>query len=82
MTFHANLQVSSLHYTVRKKEDSDWLAQNIDKVVADQKRKTNSQEVIKYKQIQTSSLHRRLNSSEWNSGNKDKNADASRTHLP
>jgi hypothetical protein len=75
-TFHANLQVSGLHYTVRKKTDSDWLEKNIDKVVADQKKKTNSPEVIRYKQIQTNSLHRGLNSSEWNSGNKDKNADA------
>jgi hypothetical protein len=76
ITFHANLQVSGLHYTVRKKQDSDWLAENINKVVVDQKTKTNSAEVIKYKQIQTNSLHRGLNSSEWNSGNKGKNADA------
>jgi hypothetical protein len=72
-TFHANLQVSGLHYTVRKKQDSDWLAENIKKVVADQQTKTNSAEVVKYKQIQTNSLHRGLNSSEWNSGNKGKN---------
>jgi hypothetical protein len=76
ITFHANLQVSGLHYTVRKKQDSDWLAENINKVVADQKTSTNSAEVIKYKQIQTNSLHRGLNSSEWNSGNKGKNTDA------
>jgi len=75
-TFHANLEVSNLHYTVRKKADSDWLAENIKKVEADQKTKTNSAAVSKYKQIQTNSLHRGLNSAEWNSGNKGKNPDA------
>jgi hypothetical protein len=76
-TYRARLEVNNLHYTVRKKTDSDWLEKNIDNVVEDQgkKTKTDSATVIKYKEIQANSLHHGLNGA-WNSGNKEKNEGA------
>ena len=70
-TYHAELQVAGLHYTVRKKADSDWLEQNISTVEADQRNKVESPAVQKYKEIQKNSLHMGLVSGVWNSGNKD-----------
>lgn len=74
-TYHAEMLVNGLHYTVRKKADSDWLTENIDTVVADQESKKRTAAVLRYQEIQANSLHHGLNGA-WNSGNKEKNAGA------
>lgn len=78
--YHATLEVSGLHYTVRKKVDSTWIDQNIDTVVRDMEVKPTTPEVQRYKQIQAESLHMGLLNDTWNSGNKS-NSEAAKNAL-
>jgi hypothetical protein len=73
--YHALLSVEGLHYTVRSKTDSDWIAANIKKVVADQDSKKQTADVLRYESIQRNSLHLGLKG-DWNSGNKTNTAPA------
>jgi hypothetical protein len=81
--FHAFLRIENLHYTVRKKADSDWISKNIVAVLNAQSKGGKGKgkgipaapenPLERYNQIQATSMHRGLNNSSWNSGNKDQN---------